>query len=470
MILLLSIVLLLAGTFLLKSIRTGAIAAIVVQLLAVFLSKGWTPIQTSAVVNGIAITLELSLLLFGSISFYHFLQDNKRLAFLDRFLATSPGNSYLLIVYCYFLGTFFEGIAGFGVPPILLIPLLARSGFKPLTCVVTALVGSVNAVLFGALGAPLTIGLGVTAPNEMTVVLILINALSCLATPFIIAYLYGAIEGVRVDWKKQLAMHGGAGIIYLALMAIASRFTVEFASVVTGAVGMVVFMLTFNSTVRTWGFKFWIRSFWPYAVLIVLLLTAKLFLTDVSFSLPGGTKSVSAYQPGAIFILAIGLIAAIGQIIKQPSHLNDALKQSAARTLKTSLTILTIAVFSQLIRPDMVTQLGSFISKQSESLEPYFLMLFGVTGAFITGSATMSNLLLSGLLSSATININITTAMLHSGSVLGNIVALQNIVMARSALETQLHDKDVLSYTVRALLICLICVFISAGILMWLRR
>lgn len=466
MILLFSIALLLAGTFLLRNIRLGAIAAVVVQVTAVLFSSGWTQVQTSAAVNGLVITLELSLLLFGSISFYHFLLDNNRLAFLDRFLATSPDNSYLLIVYCYFLGTFFEGIAGFGVPPILLIPLLARSGFKPLTCVVTALVGSVNAVLFGALGAPLIIGLGITAHNTTIDVLMSINAASCLAMPFVITYLYSAIEGVSIAWRKHLFMHSGAGVIYLGLMVIASYFSMEFPSVITGAAGMVIFMLIFNPVVRTWAYPFWINSFWPYALLIILLLASKLFLNAIYFSLPGGTKSITAYQPGAIFLITIGLIALAYRISRQPMQLRAALSRSVARTMQSSLTILSLAVFSQLMRPDMVTYIGNFITKQPVALEPYLLMIFGVTGAFITGSATMSNLLLNGLLSSTTTGISTSMAMLHSGSVLGNIIALQNIVMARSALDVQLHDRDVLSYTVRALVICLLCVFVSAAILM----
>ncbi|MEJ1240916.1 L-lactate permease [Chryseolinea sp. T2] len=466
MILLLSLACLLAGTFILKNIRIGAVAGILVQVLYVVLGPGWGSTQTNAVVNGVAITLELSLLLFGAVAFYRFLLNNQRLAFLDEFVVTSPDRPYLLITYCFFLGTFFEGIAGFGVPPILLIPLLAKSGFKPLTSIAVALSGSLNGVIFGALGAPLIFGLGITELNETINIVMVINALSCLAMPFILTYLYSKIEGVAVSWSTTLPMHLGAGIIYYVLFFIGSRFTVEYPSVITGAVGMILFMTIYNPAVRTWGLKFWITSFWPYCLLIAFLLMSKLILGTISFTMPGGTKSLSAYQPGLVFLITIAVISLIFKISHQQFQAKEAIEKSAQRTVQSTLTILALIIFSQLVRWEMVDYIGVFIAHQPEYLEPYLIMSFGVLGAFLTGSATMSNLLLNGLLTSATTNVTLATAVLHSGSVAGNAIALQNIVMARSAVDEPIHDREVFRYTSRTLLICLLCVSISAAV--WL--
>lgn len=463
MILLISLAFLLGGTFFLKNIRIGALAGIAVHVLYIILVAGWTTVQTGAVINGLAIALELAVLLFGAVAFYQFLLTNQRLAFLDQFVDTSPDRSYLLIIYCVFLGSFFEGIAGFGVPPILLIPLLVKSGFKPLTSIVVSLSGSLNAVIFGALGAPLIIGLEIIGFNETINILMFINALSCMAMPFIITYLYGTIEKVRIDWRKHLSMHAGAGAIYFALFFSASRFTVEYPSVITGAAGMILFMIIYNPAVRTWGIRFWVTAFWPYVLLIVLLLAAKLVIAHFSIVIPGGTKVISAYQPGLIFLLSIGAIALIFQMRRESFQVTLAIGTAARRAVQTFFTILLLATFSQLVRGEMVDYIGVFIAGQQAVLEPFLLMAFGVLGAFITGSATMSNLLLNGLVAGSMANVGLAMAMLHTGSVLGNVIALQNIVMARSAAEQQLDDRDVLHYTVETLVACLVCVAISTG-------
>ncbi|MGC3943671.1 MAG: L-lactate permease [Chryseolinea sp.] len=466
MILLLSLACLLAGTFILKNIRLGAVAGIAVQVAYVLSGTGWHGNHTAAVVNGVAITLELAILLFGAVAFYRFLLNNQRLAFLNQFVTTSPGRPYLLITYCFFLGSFFEGIAGFGVPPILLIPLLVKSGFKPLTSIVVALSGSINAVIFGALGAPLIIGLGITELNETINIAMVINACSCIMMPFILTYLYSRIERVDVNWRKVLPMHLGAGIIYYVLFFLGSRFTVEYPSVITGSLGMILFMIIYNPAVRTWGVRFWVTSFWPYCVLIALLLLSKLALSNFSLVVPGGTKAVSAYQPGLVFLLSIAVVSLILRMTGQRVAVADAVQKSVQRTVQSALTIVVLIIFSQLVRWEMVEYIGIFIARQPEYLEPYLLMSFGVLGAFLTGSATMSNLLLNGLLTNATANYYLGMAVLHSGSVVGNAIALQNIVMARSAVDDPVLDRDVFRYTSRTLLICLACLSVSTAV--WL--
>lgn len=462
MILLFSLACLLGGTFLFRNMRLGALAGLIVQIVYAFSSSGWTDVHTQAVTNGVAIVLELALLLFGAIGFYQFLLDNGRLTFLDRFVSTSPNRPFLLITYTMFLGSFFEGIAGFGVPPILLIPLLVKSGFKPITAVVVALSGSVTAVLFGALGTPLIIGLGIRTPDDVVDAVIIVNSLVFVAMPFIITYLYGVCEDVKIDWSSYRTMLLGAGVIYFILFVIVSRFTVEYPSVIAGSIGMVAYLVIYNPEVRKWGAAFWLQSFWPYAVLIVLLLIARFFLGSITLVALAG-KTVSAYQPGATFLLAIALISLIFRLLGDSSRVQAPLRESARRTVQSVLTILLLVVFSQLARTEMVGYVSVLIASLPPAVEPFLILSFGVLGSFITGSATMSNLLLSGLLTGGLAS-SLYIAMLHSGSTLGNVISLQNIVMARSALEDDIHDRDVLHNTVRTLIVCFVLVCIATGL------
>ena len=464
MILAISILLLLVGTFVLRSIRWGALAAILLQVATALYNNDWSTAKTAALVDGLTISFELGMLLFGAVSFYLFLRVNNRLDFLDRFAASSPNAVYLLITYCMFLGTFFEGIAGFGIPPILLIPLMVASGFKPVTAIVSALCGSVNAVIFGALGAPLIIGLGITQPNDVIRTLMILNAASFVAMPFLLTWIYGVIEKVPIDWRRLAPMLGGAGILYCVLFTLSSRLPVEYPSVATGAIGMILFMAGFNPAVRSWGIMFWIRSFWPYMILIVFLVMGKALVQRFTFTLPGGNRAISAYQPGVVFLISIGIIALIFAVHAQTFQIAPALRRSGKRAMQSLTTIVLLVTVAQLVRSEIVEHLGAFIARQSADVEPLLLLLFGVSGAFITGSATMSNVLLGGMLASVTTHITLATAMLHTGSVLGNVIALQNVVMARSALEEDIPEAEVLRYSSRLLLVCILLVLASAAV------
>jgi L-lactate permease len=70
----------------------------------------------------------------------------------------------------------------------------------------------------------------------------------------------------------------------------------------------------------------------------------------------------------------------------------------------------------------------------------------GVSGSFITGSATMSNLLLSNGVRSSNTNLPLLLALLNTGSAIGNAISLQNIVMVKSLINYPKRIEKVLQY------------------------
>ncbi|MXV52556.1 hypothetical protein GS399_16395 [Pedobacter sp. HMF7647] len=454
----LGLLFLLFGTFVLKSIRIGASAGIVIQILFALLNNSWSAVQTNALLNGLIISVELSLLLFGAITFYEFLKLNNRLEFLYRFVNTSPSRPFLLISFCFFLGSFFEGIAGFGIPAMLLIPLLVNAGFKPLTAIVCGLCGSFMAVCFGALGTPMIFGMNITQPGPTVTLVLLLYSPVTVLLPFLLTWLYGKIESVDVNWRKEVIKLFGAGLIYFGIFFVTSRFTVEYPSVFAGSVGMIVFMIVFNANARLYGFMFWIKSFGPYLCLVVLLLLGKPLLNQYAIVFSPSLRTISIYQPGLFFLMAILFITLYFHVAGKQYTLIDAYKISAKRVPATALTILMIVAFSQLIREELLQILGNFLKEQTLVVKPFFYLLAGTAGAFITGSATMSNLLLHGLLAAAGSYMTLYSAMLISGSAVGNVISLQNIVMAKSVLVNPPSERIVLKFNAVVLIASLCCI------------
>ena len=86
-----------------------------------------------------------------------------------------------------------EGIAGFGIPAMLIAPLLITLDFKPITSIVLPLAANTTAVTFGALGTPFKVGLGIYESEPTVLFTVLLNSLPALSLPFILAFLYDSI-------------------------------------------------------------------------------------------------------------------------------------------------------------------------------------------------------------------------------------------------------------------------------------
>ena len=111
----------------------------------------------------------------------------------------------------------------------------------------------------------------------------------------------------------------------------------------------------------------------------------------------------------------------------------------------------------------------SYYSDLPKSIQLLATPIMGIAGSFITGSATMSNLLLSGGVRSSTISesyLSLLLALLHTGSALGNAISFQNIVMVKSVINKPISEIEILRYNLFvvgfywALVIC-----VSFGIL-----
>jgi predicted chitinase len=138
-----------------------------------------------------------------------------------------------------------EGITGFGIPAMLIAPMLLVLGYKPLTCVVMPLAATTTAVTFGALGTPLKIGLGIFEPDSVVIYTLFLNALPVLLLPFFLAYIYEKTEQTKLIWPDNRKMLLGAGVIFAFIFMVVGLFTIEYVSVISGIVGLIIYTSNF---------------------------------------------------------------------------------------------------------------------------------------------------------------------------------------------------------------------------------
>ena len=125
MTLLISSALLLAGVFLFKKLWTGAAAGIIFLFASRYYKREGGLNLEVLTIDTVIIWIELALLLFGAYIFCFMLDDFKQWnAFRSKALSSNSRLTVILL-FGWFLISFLEGLAGFGVPSMLVAPIVA---------------------------------------------------------------------------------------------------------------------------------------------------------------------------------------------------------------------------------------------------------------------------------------------------------------------------------------------------------
>jgi lactate permease len=453
--LLLTFLCLLTGVFIFKKLWLGALAAVIIYLtFKISLHSSFATITVS-LHSGFLISFELTLLLFGAFLFYNILSSNNHFNGFNKVTSAFTSKLSIVIILCLFMGSFMEGIAGFGIPAMLIAPLMLVVGFKPLTSIVLPLAVNTIAVTFGALGTPLKIGLGIYTSDTTVLYTLLINGLPALALPFIMAFLYSKTEQIKIDWSKEWKILLGAGFCFLFPYSITGYFSIEYPSVVAGVFGLISFVFFFIPKKENPSLTFWWNTFYPYLLFVFLLIIAKYYLSNYVWKVNETLKTISFYQPGVVFILT-GILYLF--LIKKRQFVLALFHQSKTTILKIAKPILTIVLlvcFTQLIQQDVSGIAHLYYSELSKTVQIFITPVMGVSGSFITGSATMSNLLLSNGVRTSTTNLTLLLALLNTGSAIGNAISLQNIVMVKSIINYPIRMEKVLQYNLVMIGFCL---------------
>jgi L-lactate permease len=131
---------------------------------------------------------------------------------------------------------------------------------------------------------------------------------------------------------------------------------------------------------------------------------------------------------------------------------------------KPIITIVLLVGFSQLIQKDITVFANSYYNNLPNDFRFFITPISGVLGAFVTGSATMSNLLLNSSIRITEIAQNplsFQLALLHTGSAIGNAISFQNIVMVKSVVNYPIAETKILRHTFFVVILYLLMVILS---------
>jgi lactate permease len=113
----------------------------------------------AATCKGLLIALELLSIIFGAILLLATLEQSGGLATIRQtFHRITPDRRVQAIIVAWLFGSFIEGVAGFGTPAALAVPLLVGLGFPPMSAVTAGMIIQSTPVSFGAAGTPILLG------------------------------------------------------------------------------------------------------------------------------------------------------------------------------------------------------------------------------------------------------------------------------------------------------------------------
>ena len=436
------------------------------------------------------------------------------------FMNVSPDARVQVILIAWLFGAFLEGAAGFGTPAAITAPLLVALGIAPLGAVVLALMADSSPVSFGAIGTPVLIGLaqglqgGEAASSglagelesrgleaflqDVAVQAVVIDLAIGTSMPLLMVTVLTRFFDPRRSWREGLrlwrfALFAGAAFTLPAL-GIAALLGPEFPSIMGAMVALAVvvpaarrgWMLPrgvsapARNTARTGGSPPSVmslpRAWTPYLLLGGLLLATRIdllplkdWLQAATLDLRGilgtevGVSVAPLYLPGTAFI-AVALLTlrlhgmSVAQAAAAARSAGGALVGSAV-ALGTAVPMVRVFIHSDgngAGLPSMPMMLAEAAAEAAGSGWPLAAPFVGAFGAFLSGSATFSNMMFASFQLGAAQKADIApTAVLAAqmlGANAGNMISVLNVVAAAAVVGLSRQEGAIIRFTLGPML------------------
>jgi lactate permease len=419
--------------------------------------RGSLQVTSFSLIRGLLISLDILFIIFGAILFLEVLKKinvTKSLAFhLDLF---SPDLRIQVIILAWFLENFLEGIAGFGTPSTVVAPMLVALGLSPLSAVIIALLGNSVSVPFGAVGTPLRIGFSGINLNPALIApsVSIYNLVGFLVPSFMLWVLVSTNSKKLSSFFEALPFAVWSGVAFVVPAYFISLFGIEFPSIIGSIIGLFLVLASTQiglfvpktiyhspqNNLKPTELLSLTKTIFPYILFILILINSKLFLSNIALPLSAFSFSFNIFNPGLVFIFTSVVVARVYKL-----SLSSFLKTSIFAFKKTVEPFLVVAAMSSIVQlmnssANSALQLLSITQTISILLDtkllPFVAPFVGAFGSFITGSATISNLMFAPSLYSSSVAINfdpikvLSLALVGAGA--GNMVALSDVLAAKT--------------------------------------
>ena len=377
-------------------------------------------------------------------------------------MSLSSDKTLLAIIIAWFFTLFIEGAAGFGTPIALAAPLLVSLGFTPVVAVALPLIGHVTGTSFGALGTPIFAQSDVSGISGNSIAPPTAFLHASLAPLVVLSIVF--ITGTGRFKAKYVAWAIVAAICFLLpYLALATWVGPELPTLGGALVGGSAFAFVLRQMHAQQSETLDARSLaiagLPYLVLVGLILVTRLVpqIRDalrhvvLEWGLPGpfGGRVEPLYHPGTMLLVGF-LFGGLLQGCKI-ADLAGAVTAAVRRLVPVAVALFAMLAIARLmVHAGMIETLAETATRTGQAW-PLLAPSVGAIGAFITGSTTVSNILLTDLQQAAAARLGLPMLALVAaqgfGAAVGNCAALHNIITGAATVGLQGREGDILRKT-----------------------
>ncbi len=464
----------------------SSITLFLVTIIAVFYWRIYPTYILGSLTKGFLVATDIFFIIFGAIFFLEIMRETKIVENIGFYLESISRDLRIQVIFlAWFFENFLEGTAGFGTPSTVVAPLLVGLGIGPINAVIIALLGNSASVVFGAAGAPIKIGFGELAGASVPLNAALINSVGILVPAFMLWFLTKGKENGKKEFWESLPFAIWSGVAFTVPSILTIYLGQEFPSILGSVIGLGLVLITTklgflipktekNITDRSHTRSLSLaKVLFPYLLLIALLIAGKFAIGSRGIMIPLIIKHTFAYfNPGFAFILA-GLIT-VTVFKLRFSFFSGSVKLALKRSWEPFLVIAFMSVVSQIMvtsvnnyahLPSMIDFLASNVRN---ALLPLFTPMVGAFGSFLTGSATLSNLMFGHFLAVSAGNLGFNAdkilALAVVGGAAGNMIALADVIAAEAVVGLKNEERKVLKGVI---IPCIIYILLVGIIGLW---
>ena len=394
-----------------------------------------------AVGKALWLALFVSLIVWLAIFLYHLVDDFKAIEVINKNITIFVEDKFVsfLLLAWMFTGLL-QGMAGFGVPAVIVTPILIALGFNGVKSLAAALLGHSWAVTFGSLGAAFFVIQGITGVpyQELAEAMWIFNTAAHLLTGIGVCFIYDGFKGVKKGILYVLPVSIVMTGVQFVVIFFASAFPLS--GLLPALVGLLTLFLLYKIRSRgqqTEKKKFYagklnlLQAILPYVIIIILSLSFQLVpgsvndAAAVSFNFPGfetpldgplnvfnfettidaphvvraetNYNPIRVFRHPAVLLLAAAITALIiykSAGIWDAEVFKGAVKKTIKKGIPATLALLALGNMSLIMMDSGMTyQLARSTANLAGGVYPIFAPFIGVLGSFLTGNNTNANVL-----------------------------------------------------------------------------
>ena len=425
----------------------------------------------------------ICLVIIAAIFTYNLTVHTKNMDLIKRMLTSvSRDKRILILIIAWGFGGFMEGMAGFGTAVAIPASILCGLGISPIFAATVCLVANATPTAFGSIGIPTITAASVSGldPRGVAVAVVMQLAVLVVLTPFLMMIMTGgSVKGLK--GIGMITLLSGLGFIIPEYLT-AKFVGAELPAVIGSVCSMVITILAAkllkknedpeyilkdlddseHSGSEPLGLKKAVLAWLPFLLILLFLLITSSLVPAVHDPLASVKSSVQIYTgagavpytftwlatPGVLIFLA----ALIGGKAQGASwkEIGMVLKDTLIQMFKTVLTIVSVLATAKVMGySGMISDIAALIVAVTGSFYPLVAPLIGSIGTFVTGSATSSSVLFTGLQVQTAHTLGMNDVWLAAantvGSTAGKIISPQSIAIAVAATGTVGKESSILN-------------------------